>query len=61
MADRRSPDPTGVEAGRDSGESKGNAAPSSRVDLGMEDGWLQKLEAKMGAIKKQVRVRICAR
>lgn len=61
LADRRSPDPTEVEAGGDGGESKGSAAPSSRVDLGMEDGWFQKLEAKMGAIKKQVRVRSSVR
>lgn len=61
LTDRRSPDPTEVEAGCDGGESKASAAPSSRVDLGMEDGWFQKLEAKMGAIKKQVRVRSTVR
>lgn len=55
--DQRSPDPIEVEAGGDGGENKGSAAPNSRVDLGMEDDWFQKLEAKMGAIKKQVRVR----
>lgn len=58
LANRRSPDSTEVEAGVDGDGSKGSAAPSSRVDLGMDAGWFQKLEAKMGAIKKQVRVRV---
>lgn len=61
FAGQRSPDSAEVKAGVDDGESKGDAPPSSRVDLGMEDGWFQKLEAKMGAIKKQVRVRCCVR
>lgn len=37
------------------GEERSIAAPSSfRIDLGLEDGWLRNLEAKMGAIKAQV-------
>lgn len=57
LADQRSPGPTEVEPGGDGCEKNGSAAPNSRIDFGMEEGWFQKLEAKMGAIKKQVRVR----
>lgn len=43
----------GVEIGDGGG---GDGEVRSKVDLGVEDGWFEKFEAKLGAIKKQVRV-----
>lgn len=45
----------GDEGAHGGDEERSIAAPSSfRIDLGLEDGWLRNLEAKMGAIKAQV-------
>ena len=38
------------------GGGGGGVEVRGKVDLGVDDGWFQKFEAKMGAIKKQVRV-----
>eukprot|EP00903_Cladosiphon_okamuranus_P008755 g8387.t1 len=35
-------------------EGGGDSEARSKIDLGVTDGWFQKFEAKMGAIKKQV-------
>lgn len=37
-------------------EGGGDSEVRSKIDLGVTDGWFQKFEAKMGAIKQQVRV-----
>lgn len=51
------PSEVGVEVADD--DRGGDCEVRSKVDLGVEDGWFEKLEAKMGAIKKQVRVGVC--
>ena len=43
-------------ADHDVAEGGGDGEIRSKIDLGVTDGWFQKFEAKMGAIKKQVRV-----
>lgn len=45
------PHEIGLEVGDGGG---GDGEVRSKVDLGVEDGWFEKFEAKMGAIKKQV-------
>lgn len=52
------PSEVGVEVADDGG---GEGEVRNKVDLGVEDGWFEKFEAKMGAIKKQVRVVLCYR
>lgn len=45
------------ESGGNTGGDDVNSSPINlRVDLRLEDGWFDKLEARMGAIKKQVSV-----
>lgn len=43
----------------DVGDGGGDGEVRSKVDLRVADGWFEKFEAKMGAIKKQVRVFCC--
>lgn len=51
----------GVDSDSDSdvAEGSGDGEVRSKIDLGVEDGWFQKFEAKMGAIKKQVHECVC--
>lgn len=51
---RRSALPSEVEDESEHGGDRHSTPSSFRIDLGLEDGWFEKLEAKMGAIKKQV-------
>lgn len=52
--DWRPPVPLEVGDVTDDSRYRRDAPKSSRFDLGVGDDWFQKLEAKMGAVKKQV-------
>eukprot|EP00752_Nemacystus_decipiens_P006484 g5838.t1 len=47
-------DVVGSGAGSEAADGGGDSEVRSKIDLGVTDGWFQKFEAKMGAIKKQV-------